>query len=266
MRSLPGERTLDPKRVAFFIERLKQRDFGSPTWSSALIGDDPEPWRCDGQHTSTALTQCDESIFPKDLNVTLTVYHLQELGDASPLFERFDNPNSTRKSLDRLNTYIAKHPEVRGINPKFLSKVLGGIHYLYSEQARNTNGKTKGRTVRKFKLPTSRDWGVYLEDPQVVAFAVCANRWSEAPHAFMIGKPGITAEIFEEWKAQPEKAIAFWDEVITESNLNKDDATRVLARLFQDLNHRKPPTRQERFRKEAKAIWKSYRAPLAGAA
>lgn len=266
MRPLAGERDKLPKRLAFFIRRLKEHDFGSPTWSKALVGDDPKPWRADGQHTSTVLATCDEELFPKDMNVTINTFHLDNIGDASPLFERFDNPASSRSALDRLNTFIAHHDDVKVVPAKFLQKILAGVHYYDEAQEKQTAAPNSSqKRIPKIKLPSARDLGLYLEDSKVRQFAICASRWSNAKHAFMMGKPGIAAEIYASWKAYPIIATAFWDEVMNESNTDSEDDTRELARIFLDWNHRQPPTKQEKFRKQANKIWERYRRNAASA-
>jgi hypothetical protein len=255
MRPVPGERPKKPARLKHFQTLLKDGKFGSPVWSQALIGDDRELWRGDGQHTSSVLVACDESLFPKNGTVTIETYHLDSMGEIGDFFELFDNPRSVRSNQDKLSIYIAQHDAVKGIDPMLLGKVLHGIHYYRLDLVRQSGAGQ----LPQMSLPILRDLGMYLEEKENIEFALWINRWRDTKHAWMVGKPGIVAEVFSDWRDHPEVAAQFWGEVFTESNPDVDEYSRELCRTFLDWNGRQPATGQDRFRSKAHKLWERFR-------
>jgi hypothetical protein len=256
MRAMPGERPKKPHRLKHFRTKLTNGGFVSPAWAQALIADDPQPWRADGQHTSFVLANCDDDMFPANLKVTISTYQLDSMQDTGPLFDIFDNPKSVRSNLDKLGIYIAQHEDaIKAMDPSFLHKVLSGIHYFNFESTKVESGQETSSLL----LPEKRELGIYLEALQTRQFAIWINRWNETKHTWMIGKPGITAEIYADWITHADIATQFWGLVLTESHPDADDDTRDLSRTFLEWAHRQPATNQYKFRKRAKTIWERFR-------
>jgi hypothetical protein len=238
---------------------LKDGEFNSPTWSQALIGNDPEPWRGDGQHTSHVLTNCTDDLFPTELNVTINTYHLDNMSDTGKFFDLFDHPRSARTNQDKLNVYMAPYPEIRNMDPAFVSKALNGIHYFNFNL---TYHSTQQAALSAVLLPARREIGVYLDEPENREFTIWISQWRETRHKSFIAKPGITAEIFADWKDYPMMAAQFWGEVLNESNPDQDDYTRELVRTFLEWSNRKPATNQQKFRDKAKKLWERYKRTM----
>ena len=246
MTPLPGERALRPARVRFFEARVQDTTFNSPNWSLTTIGDSDHEYRADGQHTSHVLALCTDEQFPEHLLVTINTYHLDSEEDRVQLFDLFDNPNSARTNLDKMGIFIATHTDLAHIEDRaYLSKVAHGIDY------HNREGK--------LETHTARDFGMYFDVPVNRAFANWLYRWHEAEHAWMIGKPGVVAEIYADWLSYPALAADFWGQVITESNPDPDDDTRELARTLKDWSRKQPRFKQDKFRVRAKKTWDRFR-------
>jgi hypothetical protein len=259
MRPLPGERLLKDSRLAFFNARLKERTFNSPSWSTVTVEDEEGEWRADGQHTSTALAGCDVSVFPEDMGVTINRYSMSSMEEAPVLFDLFDNPRSARSNTDKIGVDVAGYEELVNISRSFLFKVANGIDF-YRRDLPETD---KNQVVHKFG---SRAHGSYFHESLNREFAVWLdaisslhqdNERKPARHAWMVGKPGLVAEIFADWSTNPEIALRFWDEVLNESNPDPNDDTRELSSKLKDWTQKKI-YRQEHFRREAKKIWSRY--------
>lgn len=260
MRPLLGERTKKPRRLKHFNTLLKDGKFSSPMWSQAQIGDDKTLYRGDGQHTSDVLVHCSDELFPVNGTVTIRTYHLDSVLDAGDFFELFDSPHSVRSNFDKLNVYLAQHQEVKGMDPAFLWKVLHGVHYYNLDLTRQ---QAEAGKLKPLRLPSARDLGLYLEDKENVEFALWISHWANTKHAWMIGKPGISSEVFSDWRSHPEIATRFWGEVFTESNPDQDDESRELCRTFLEWSGKTPATTQDRFRAKAHKLWERYRRTAA---
>ena len=251
MKPVPGERPLRPSRSKYFEWQLLQGSFNSPNWAKALIEGTQGEWRADGQHTSHLLATCEESLFPVGLSVTVNTYHLDSMLETADLFDLFDNPMSARTNADKLGIYIADHPDLVGMDRTFLGKVARGIDYYYRDLLKNNS---------KIVVFEPRQHGLYFHmDATNRAFAIWLAGQHQAKHAWMIGKPGITAEIYSDWRNHPELADRFWTEVMTERNPDPDDDTRELSRTFREWSRKQPRVRQDRFRTHAKKIFDRYR-------
>jgi hypothetical protein len=255
MRKLPGERPKKTARLKYFLNLLIDGDFGSPVWSKAIVGDDPRPWRADGQHTSTVLATCPDDFFPKELRVTIFTFHLDEMSERGKLFDRFDHPKSARSNSDKLGMYMADFQELSHLDHSIVGKALRGIAYFNSAMMT----KKADISPEVWFIPAARDQGLYLHNPVNRNFCIWMAGWQKAKHNEFISKPGITAEMYSDWKDYPKLANKFWDEVLTESNPDANDYTRDLASTLHDWCVKKPVKSPDKFRDKAKLVWERWR-------
>jgi hypothetical protein len=256
MAPMPGERLLSKSRLKFFSGILEADGFNSPTWSKAIVGDSPIEYRADGQHTSNALANCERSKFPDGLQVTIHTYHLDSLTDRAVLFDLFDNPKSARSNVDKIGVYTADFPELAGIDRNFLAKVAHGIDYFYRDAQKTED------TQISFVISQAREQGQYYAQDNHRQLALWIHQWRNVQHSWMIGKPGIVAEMFADWSMDTKVATEFWAQVLTESNPDPEDDTRDLSRTLKDWARKTPIVKQDKFRFRAKKIWDRYRKLL----
>src|SRR5262249_15132386 len=143
--------------------------------------------RADGQHTSHVLANCPDEQFPAGLSVTIQTYHLDDVRETPELFDLFDNPMSARTNMDKLGVLVAGYADLADLDRGFLSHVAKGIDYYF--RGLSKDGKQS-------VLFANRDCGLYFIDAEVRKFALWIQSWDNAKHGWMIGKPGITAEIY----------------------------------------------------------------------
>jgi len=251
MKPMPGERAKRGSRLKYFNHKLRAGDFLSPTWAVAIVNG--EEYRADGQHTSTALATCSEELFPDNIGVTINTYRLDSMADAPTLFETFDNPISARSNTDKLGVYVAHHQEFLEIDRTYLSRVSRGIDYYYRDLAKEADSQ------RQLTLWSARDHGLYFEQGPHRQFAIWLHSWRQSHHVWMIGKPGIVAEIFADWLSYPIMAERFWGEVFTESNPDSEDDTRELSRVLKEWSKRPTRMKQDKYRAKAHKIWDRYK-------
>jgi hypothetical protein len=257
MRPLPGERKLREARVKYFQGRASSGQFHSPRWSQALVGDDPNPWRGDGQHTSHVLSRLEDREFPKGLNVTIETWQLDDMNQSAEFFDMFDNPISARTNLDKLGVYVAEFEHLKDVEHKFINRILGGVHFFHLDLIRQQQEQPEKKVAAA--VINARDRGVYLHDPDVRSFLTWTHQWYHARNNWMFEKPGITAEIYADWRTLPETAEDFWGEVLHGSNPDPEDETRELARVLAEWAEPKRKTKQDKFRARAQKTWNRYR-------
>src|SRR5215831_5144936 len=261
MRALPGERKLRDARVRYFLGRAANGQFRSPRWSQALVGEDPNPWRGDGQHTSHVLSQLADTQFPKGLNVTIDTWQLDDMSQTAEFFDMFDNPISARSNLDKLGVYVAEYDSLKDIEHKFINRILSGIHFFQMDLIRQQQEQEQGaiETDVPAIVTNARDRGVYLHDPEVRDFLIWTYQWYHSRNNWMFEKPGITAEIYADWRALPLIAGNFWGEVLLGSNPDPEDDTRELARVLAEWSEPKRKTKQDKLRSRVQKTWNRYR-------
>lgn len=253
MTPVPGERRIKSARLKNHENRLQQGHFGSPTWARLIVtNNDRNEWRLDGQHTSNVLANCVPDLFPRDEHVTIHTYEVTSLEtDMADLFELFDSPVAARSNEDKMNMYASQFPDLAGFHPGFLVKVANGVDYFFRDM--------KNTTLPFSKLFVSREHGMYFDHEINRKFALWLHQWHESLNAWMIGKPGLAAEMFSDWKLNPSLAESFWNFVLNESHPDPDNETRELARQLKDWNSKKPIIGQDRFRLRAQKEWNRYR-------
>lgn len=244
MEPLPGEREKNPARTKFFQDLVKSGDFRYPVWSVAAIDGEDKEYRADGQHTSNVLAEMAPEDFPSDLMVT--IYHFNiDKADTLKLFDMFDNPQSSRKNVDVMGVFRAEHKDLVGLPPSFLMKIASGIDFHEKSIAGAVTFKP-------------RRHGYYFNREDARRFALWAYQWESSTHAinkWMLGRHGLVAEMFADFKAKEDLATAFWNEVMTELNSNEDVAAFIEA--MRDLSSR-PRITQDKFRAKAKKMWTRY--------
>lgn len=182
--------------------------------------------------------------------MTVSTYKLTSERDLAPLFDLFDNPLSARTNSEKLGIYIASYDELTHLDRSFLNKIAHGIDYFCRDAI---------AAGQKHIVYPQRSHGLYFVESPHREFAVWLHDLRNAKHAWMVSKPGITAEIFADWLNHPEVAKQFWYEVMTESNPDVEDDTRELATTLRDWAKRQPRTKQTKFRNYAKKIFDRYR-------
>jgi hypothetical protein len=248
---VPGERPLRQSRLNFFQRHLRDHTFGSPYWAKAIIGQTEEERRADGQHTSYTLATCDDSLFPQGISVTVTVYHLDDISELAQLFDLFDNPQSARTNAEKLGIYIADYAELLPLDRGYLNKLAHGIDYYLRDCI-----EAGQKDVHVYP---QRQQGTYYKEPGNRQFALRLYALCEAKNSWMFNKPGIVAEMYFDCLTHPDIAQQFWREVMTESNPDVEDESRILATALRDYALKQPRVRQDKFRASAQKYFTRYR-------
>lgn len=246
MPALKGERPLRPHRLAFLRSCVSKGTFVSPSWAVAVDKTTGVRYRCNGQHSSTMLSDLAEVDYPANLLVTIEEYTSDDLvKDAFDIFNIFDHPSSSRTNIDVMNLHRANYDDLQDIDAKLVLIIAAGIALF-------EKGIDKG-----LFLP-ARERGAYLAREDYRQFILWAAPFAKAVHGWMLHKPGIVAEMLSHRRSDAEAAETFWQLVFTERHPDADHETRELSRTLKDWAA-KPKVSQDRFRKETAKQWRRFR-------
>jgi hypothetical protein len=278
-RPLPGERSIKATRLTQLKKLIKGGKFLGLEWHRGKCLADDQVYRFDGQHTTRLLQtlweQPDPDIpFPTGAPITLTDWTFDSVEDDAPqVFDSFNNPLSARSSVDILEGYQARYPELKDLDPTFLMKALNGMTF-YEKQQHDLLAKknqAKGLKTKPLFAVAHRNIGVRLDEPVRRQFIVWLQQLRAAladkPRAIRLfraylSKSGLVAHIYSGWRENATIAQQFWTTVMTESAPDPDDETRQFAEELKRLNSATKKVKPSRFYTTAATAWKRYKAAL----
>lgn len=251
MKRVPGERLLKGIRLKYFEDLIKAGTFADPTWSVGICKEDSETYRLDGQHTSTQLAATPTELFPVGRHVQVTTYEFDSVGiDGAALFNKFDNPHSTRTNQDMMTFYRSEWDDIENINPELCMKIANGIYQW------ELGNKSKDKY-----LYSPRIRGSYYRAAEFRMFANWVNDIAQCDNIrldFVLGKPGVMAEMLADWKISPEVAESFWLYVLRENHPDVDHITRQLGEDFKKWRSKPERHSQSQYRTRAMRAWGRY--------
>jgi hypothetical protein len=250
MEKLPGERPLKSTRLRFFEDHVAAGTLRDLRWTKGIHRETGKCYRLDGQHTSTVLATLAPERFPRHLQVEISTWEFDSLGDDRPaIFDMFDNPKSARSNEDMMGVLTCEYEELRALGNPFAVKVAAGIAEYESTQK-----------IPQLYPPRRR--GMYfLAVPEYRTFAVWLHGF-EHHHALvnpgMFGNKGIVAEMVADWKISVPLATEFWSYVLFENHPDRDHVTRELAEDLKrwSLKHEQRPAKDYRLRSQK--AWRRF--------
>ncbi len=260
MPGLPGERALQPRRVAFLRNHIAKGSFVGPDWAIATDLSTGQQYRINGQHSSSVLAGLDDALFPANLLASVTYYECDVLKDDSPdLFDLFDNPRSARSDTDHMGTMRAQFPDLiaAGVDNRFLVRVTDGIN-LNQQERRESLLKNPVNQAHLIKLWPHRERGMYFTDPAFRAFAIWLWQWNGSKHWTYVSRSGIVSEILDDFRYNPSIATEFWGFVFYENHPDKDDESHSLSTAL-DAMRSKPRAKPADYHRMAKKHFTRFR-------
>lgn len=245
MTPVDGERPLKPARLHFLGMHLEHGTFFGVEWHKGVERASGKLYRLNGQHSSHLLSGLEPDKFPAGLLATITSWEFDAPRDTPIIFDYFDNPRSARSNTDKMATYRAEHADLAHIDLDLLVHAANGL-YVYNA------GLEGGLT-----LPP-RDRGVYFAQAEYRQFARWIDSFKDSLNKWLLGQPGITAEMFADYNKSESLAIEFWGYVLRENHPDVDHESRELARVFNDWRSNARNKTQGDFRKKASTYWKRY--------
>jgi len=209
------------------------------------------------------LAELGRDAFPAGLSATIVVYEVDDIDkDSADLFDIFNNPKSVRTNTDKVAFYTGGHPELKGLAPKFLNRIAGGIHmYINDLKEQNKNAKEKDRDVRIENIPqySAREYGLYFVNHSINReFAQWLGQWQKSPNEFVMSKTGVIAVMRSNFETDRQFATEFWAQVFTEVGTNEEDDTRLYSRKLRDWMLSRNKKDQDAFKKETSNTWKKW--------
>jgi len=255
MEKVNGERPLKATRLKFFEDLIRAKTFADPTWSQGLCKADGKTYRLDGQHTSTQLVATPPDLFPANRNVQICTYEFDDFEtDAANLFNKFDNPHSTRTNQEMGNFYKSPYDELDDIEAPMAMRILNGIYEYETTKGKGGN------------LLPPRVRGLYWGQAEYRMFSIWLDELFKSDGLrldWLNTKSGIVAEMVNDWKLSPQHALVFWLYVMRENHPDVDHITRQLGEDFKKWRAKPERHSQNQFRTRASRAWVRYQKEVA---
>ena len=266
MAPLPGERPRKEGRLNFFLQHLKDGTFESPTWHKVRVKGEEGEYRADGQHTSTALTQCPEEHFPIGQVVGITEWEIDSIAkDGAALFNQFDHPRSVRNTEDMTWHYRAGFPDLEGVPPWALGKVGAALKLLKQNTPEREKLLIQSTLFGDIRPVEPRNVGLLFTEATCREAALWVWHWHDHHNNWILREPPVVLEVMlRGWLKKPTEAEAFWEEVFTGSNPDPESPSRLLVEALKDTQRIDGKRKTERCRKASEKCWREYQTGITG--
>jgi hypothetical protein len=212
LKASPTERALKPKRVAELSERLKNDLCVTFGWVTAEY--DGTIYRMNGQHSGYVLSQMNGE-FPADMYVHLDHYKVDSKEGLAELFRQFDARMSARSPEDVSGAYQGLEADLEGVPVDVGKLAIDGIawheHYVVGVPSQSGDDK-----YRLFHHEVYHDFIKW-----------CDGILTKKNHE--LRTPAIVAAIFASYRADPEAAAEFWQDVAKGGDAAGEDVAFVLS-------------------------------------
>jgi hypothetical protein len=205
MEAFIGERPAKLGRLEFLKSKLADGIFHSPRWAVAILNG--RAIRVNGQHSSRVLIE-NPALFPKNLTCNLQTFHCDTNEDLADLFQQFDAPESNRGERDRINASRSIHPELANVSTTTANVAAAGIAFALADGVSKLGSDARCRFLG-----------------ENVPFVLWIDGYVGQS---LLRRAPVVACMYRGWRASPEVATEFWNEVRDASNPDFRHATRTL--------------------------------------
>jgi len=136
-----------------------------------------------------------------------------------------------------------------GLDNKLLVNVAAGI-------AENIKRQPQPGTL---KVYSGRELGLYYAHEECRRFAIWLKSYIDCMHFWLITRPGVCSEIFEDWQYSEALAGDFWGYVFREDHPDFNDETREFARTIQKLVGKPRSAKAAELQKRSHTAWTRFR-------
>lgn len=274
MEPMPGERDEEPTRIKRLHDLLDDGQFQGVDWHFASDLKTGKRFRVDGQHSSKMLAALSSQKVPVVL-ATITEWEVDDITspDGYFLFEKFNQPWSTRTASDVMGVGTAQCKDLAGVVPKpFLVSVAKGVSAwikakndsALAEYQRRKKKDPDAPKPKQGKLPKPRQLSVYFREEERRKFAIWAHGMSKNPmeqpvlHRSLLSQAGILAEMYDEWRENVESTTVFWTWVLNASHPDPEHESRELANEYLETKAKAKRITQEKLRQLARKYYRRY--------
>lgn len=228
-----NDRVLRPSRLAMLSRKLETGDFFAPKWAVAYLNG--KKHRVNGQHSSTALTQCNGH-FPSGMDVLIDEFHCDSEDDLADLFEQFDNPASSRTSAEvvsgriRLRDWASCYQEIHVRTAVSAAMLVRGLSNSIGNMRLN-NPRFQDYTKAFAEiLDADREW---------------VEWYATAKKTTSMKMRCIAAAMYSTFRADRDDCENFWLEVADGTNPDPANPSRVLQQFLLRVEPKVSPERRQ---------------------
>jgi len=193
----PVERGLDKRHVTILKEKIEAGKGIPFTWATAIL--EGQEIRCNGQHSSEALSQFNGSL-PEGLMIHRDIYDVETEYALVNLFRQFDDRITGRTPLDVAGAYAKLEPDLAGLDMKVVKLAAEAI--IFYDTAIVGGAKVIGDDCYEvLHEKATHDFIAWLDG------SIFSSKTKELAY-----KPVIAA-MWATWQANSGETKVFWDHV-----------------------------------------------------
>jgi len=220
MEPAPYDRPLSEKRLQVYERILSSNEFRTVTWASCVCLETGNTYRVNGKHTATLLSKRDPL---PEFHITVERYQADTLHDVANLYNTFDSNLASRTVSDINAAFAATIPELRNVAHRTVNLIVSAASFLkWSE----SEIKRVPPAERAEELLEWTDFAQWLTDIMPLGGG------GSIGIARQLFRSSVFAAMMSTYRKAPRLALEFWLQVRDETNADRDNATRVLARFL----------------------------------
>jgi hypothetical protein len=218
MEPAPYDRPLSERRLQVYERILRNGEFRTVIWASAVCVETGAVYRVNGKHTAVLLSKQDPL---PEFHVTVERYQCDRLSDVAKLYNTFDSNLSSRTVSDINAAFAATLPEIRGVPHRMVNLAVGAV-----ASAKWSEGELRRipPAERAEELVDNTDFVLWLH-----SFLPAVS--GSGPHRHIVRLPVVQA-MYSTFRKAKNDSDKFWRAVKEEDAPDRDDPSRVLARYL----------------------------------
>lgn len=228
MEAAPHDRPLSEKRMQVYERILRNREFRTVTWASAVCLETNNTYRVNGKHTATLLAKLNPV---PEFHVTVERYQCDTLNDVAKLYNTFDSTLASRTTMDINLAFAATVRELAGVSPKVINLTVtaASFHQWSENELRRVPPAERAET-----LIDNVNFALWLQNfiPSRGRPASDSQVGSVKP---LLRTPVANA-MMATFRKGPRLSEEFWTAVRDETLPERNDPTRTLARYLAQVN------------------------------
>jgi hypothetical protein len=223
MEPAPYDRPLSERRLQIYERILQMGEFRPVVWASATCGETNCTYRVNGKHTATMLSGILGAKKPlPEFYVTVERYECDRLTDVANLYNTFDSALGSRNTRDINASFASAIPELKDISFRIVTNCVSAIAY---HRWTESELKLVPAAEKAEQLMDNIDFVVW------VGKTFTATTVGVASQRHVTRVPVVQAMYATHSRAKS-PADTFWKKVRDESDPDRDNPTRVLARYL----------------------------------
>lgn len=220
MDRLPRERPLSERRLQVYRNVLNRGEFRPVTWASAHCKETGSTYRINGQHTSTLLSEC---VTVPEFFVTVERYECETMEDVAKLYATFDSSMSSRTAGDIILSFASVIGEFANQNIKKKTYPLVVAAASYAKWG-----------AGMYSIPSAERAETLLDHTDFCIWVdgIIHPTDGEQKRALHLTRSPVVSAMLGTYMKSKSDSDEFWKLTRDETDENREDPTRILARYL----------------------------------